>query len=128
MTEREDIDDSLQEEAMRIGCLKTREETVNQAQREFIERLEAEKLIAAFGTVDFDEGYDYKTERKRRARDQPDGSSGRGTPQAPDFLKKSSRQSGTWQRRPDLPESAAVFMLAYSPDSDVVCTEKFLHV
>ena len=67
MTEREDIDDSLQEEAMRIGCLKTREETVNQVQREFIERLEAEKLIAAFGTVDFDEGYDYKTERKRRA-------------------------------------------------------------
>ena len=67
MTEREDIDDSLQEEAMRIGCLKTREETVNQAQREFIERREAEKLIAAFGTVDFDEGYDYKTERKRRA-------------------------------------------------------------
>ena len=31
MTEREDIDDSLQEEAMRIGGLRTREETVNQA-------------------------------------------------------------------------------------------------
>ena len=67
MTEREDIDDTLLEKALRIGGLKTREETVNQALREFIERREAEKLIAAFGTVDFDEGYDYKTERKRRA-------------------------------------------------------------
>lgn len=66
MTEREDIDDTLLEKAMRIGVLKTREETVNQALREFIERREAEKLIAAFGTVDFDEGYDYKAERNRR--------------------------------------------------------------
>lgn len=39
---------------------------MNQALREFIERREAEKLIAAFGTVDFDEGYDYKAERNRR--------------------------------------------------------------
>nr|MBQ5525854.1 type II toxin-antitoxin system VapB family antitoxin [Succinivibrionaceae bacterium] len=73
MTEREDIDDTLLEKAMRIGGLKTREETVNQALREFIERREAEKLIAAFGTVDFDEGYDYKAERNRRVLDQPDG-------------------------------------------------------
>ena len=66
MTEREDIDDTLLEKDLRIGGLKTREETVNQALREFIERREAEKLIAAFGTVDFDEGYDYKAERNRR--------------------------------------------------------------
>lgn len=46
MTEREDIDDTLLEKALRIGGLKTREETVNQALREFIERREAEKLIA----------------------------------------------------------------------------------
>jgi len=51
---------------MRLGGLKTREETVTQARREFIERRDAEKLIAAFGTADFDEGYDYKAERKRR--------------------------------------------------------------
>ena len=66
MTEREDIAHTLLEKALRIGGLKTREETVNQALREFIERREAEKLIAAFGTVDFDEGYDYKAERNRR--------------------------------------------------------------
>ena len=45
---------------MRIGVLKAREEDVNQALREVMERREAKKLIAAFGTVDFDEGYDYK--------------------------------------------------------------------
>ena len=33
MTEREDIDDTLLEKALRIGGLKTREETVNQALR-----------------------------------------------------------------------------------------------
>jgi len=59
------LDVNLLNQAVQIGGLKTQSETVTLALREFIKRRETERLIAAFGTVDFDESYDYKTERKR---------------------------------------------------------------
>ena len=59
------LDDKLLEKAVQIGGLKTKKDTVTQALKEFIERREAEKLIATFGTVDFDDDYDYKAERNR---------------------------------------------------------------
>jgi hypothetical protein len=37
------------------------------ALKEFIQRRKVESLIDAFGTVDFDETYDYKAERNRHA-------------------------------------------------------------
>ena len=57
------LDDKLLEKAVMVGGLKTKKDTVNLALKEFIQRREAEKLIAAFGTFDFDEDYDYKKER-----------------------------------------------------------------
>lgn len=57
------LDDKLLEQAVSIGGLKTKKDTVTLALKEFIQRREAEKLIAAFGTVDFDPDYDYKSER-----------------------------------------------------------------
>jgi len=48
------LDDKLLEQAVMLGGLKTKKDTVNLALKEFIQRREAEKLIAAFGTVDFD--------------------------------------------------------------------------
>lgn len=62
------LDDRLLEQAVRLGGLKTKKDTVTLALKEFIQRREAEKLIAAFGTVDFDETYDYKSERNRHAK------------------------------------------------------------
>jgi hypothetical protein len=47
-------EDSLIEEARRIGHHKTKKEAV---------RLE---ILASFGTVDFDPKYDYKSERQRK--------------------------------------------------------------
>lgn len=48
-----------------VGGLKTKKDTVTIALKEFIQRRETEQLIAAFGTIDFDERYDYKAERNR---------------------------------------------------------------
>ena len=59
------LDDRLLNQAVAIGGLKTKKDTVTLALKEFIQRREAEQLIAAFGTIDFDECYDYKAERNR---------------------------------------------------------------
>ena len=59
------LDTNLLDQAVQIGGLKTHKDTVTVALKEFIQRREAEKLIDAFGTVNFDETYDYKTERNR---------------------------------------------------------------
>jgi len=59
------IDGNLLSQAVQIGGLKTSNDTVTLALKEFIERREIENLIDAFGTVDFDESYNYKAERNR---------------------------------------------------------------
>ncbi|MDY6305719.1 MAG: type II toxin-antitoxin system VapB family antitoxin [Oribacterium sp.] len=59
------LDDSLLDEAVKVGGLKTKKATVTKALQEFIQRRQVNKLIDAFGTFDFDPDYDYKTGRKR---------------------------------------------------------------
>lgn len=60
------IDQKLLEEAQSIGKKKTKWETVNEALREYIQRRKQNDILDAFGTVDFDPQYDYKSDRKRR--------------------------------------------------------------
>ncbi len=60
------IDDKLLENARRIGGLKTKKETVTLALKEFIQKREQKKIIDIFGSVDYDEEYDYKKERNRK--------------------------------------------------------------
>jgi Arc/MetJ family transcription regulator len=62
------LDDRLIEEARRAGGHKTKKEAVNAALDEYVRRRKQVKLLDAFGTVDFDATYDYKTERNRRGR------------------------------------------------------------
>ena len=59
------IDDKLLNQAVVVGGLKTKKDTVTLALKEFIQRREVEQVITAFGTVDFDDSYDYKAERNR---------------------------------------------------------------
>ena len=59
------LDDKLLNQAVVVGGLKTKKDTVTLALKEFIQRREAEQVIAAFGTVDIDDSYDYKAERNR---------------------------------------------------------------
>jgi hypothetical protein len=59
-----DLNEKLVAKAMRLGKIKTKKDAVNQALQEFVERREQLKVIDLFGTVDFDDSYDYKEQRK----------------------------------------------------------------
>lgn len=59
------IDPELLNRALAIGGEKTKRATVNKALREFVARRERKGLVDLFGTLDWDEGYDYKSERSR---------------------------------------------------------------
>jgi Bacterial antitoxin of type II TA system, VapB len=61
-----DLDPALVEEAVAIGGLRTKKETVTEALREFIARRHQAKITSLFGTVDYDPKYDYKKQRRRR--------------------------------------------------------------
>lgn len=59
------IDDGLIIQAQKIGYHKTKKETVTVALKEYIAHKEQIKTINFFGKIDFDNDYDYKSERKR---------------------------------------------------------------
>jgi Arc/MetJ family transcription regulator len=61
------IDDQLLSEALEVGGLRTKRETVNAALREFIQRRRLLESVAGFGTIDFDPSYDYKAARRASA-------------------------------------------------------------
>jgi Arc/MetJ family transcription regulator len=60
------IDDHLLEQALTVGGYRTKRETVNEALREFIQRRKRLELLKLVGTVEYDERYDYKQERRAR--------------------------------------------------------------
>ncbi len=60
------IDESLLDEALRLGEQRTKRATVNEALAEYIQRRKRLKAVEAFGTIEFRKGYDYKGARKRR--------------------------------------------------------------
>jgi Arc/MetJ family transcription regulator len=60
------IDDALLERAKRLGHHRTKREAVNVALREYVRNKELAKVVEAFGTIDFDPGWDPKAERRRR--------------------------------------------------------------
>jgi Arc/MetJ family transcription regulator len=60
------IDDRLLNKALKIGGQRTKKATVTEALEEYIRRREQMRVVQAFGTIDFDPAYDYKTQRKRR--------------------------------------------------------------
>ncbi|MBI5648595.1 MAG: type II toxin-antitoxin system VapB family antitoxin [Ignavibacteriae bacterium] len=61
-----DIDDALIEEARRLGKHKSKREAVTQALREYTARLRQADVVTLFGSVTFDETYDYKVQRRVR--------------------------------------------------------------
>jgi Arc/MetJ family transcription regulator len=60
------IDDTLLDEALRIGGFRTKRETVNRALEEFVRHQKRLKALEAFGTIGFDPAWDYKAARRRR--------------------------------------------------------------
>ena len=59
------IDDSLLDEARRIGGKRSKRETVNEALREYVQRRKQRQILDLFGTLHWDRGYTYKKDRER---------------------------------------------------------------
>lgn len=59
------IDPELLNRALEVGGERTKRATVNKALREFVARREQRRLVELFGTLDWDDDYDYKSERNR---------------------------------------------------------------
>ena len=60
------IDDQLITEAKKLGRHRTKKDAVNAALDEYIRRRKQQKIVSLFGTIDYDESYDYKHKRKRK--------------------------------------------------------------
>jgi len=59
------IDDSLIEEAKTVGRHKTKKAAVTVALQEYIQRHKQSEIIKLFGNIDYDEGYNYKAQRRK---------------------------------------------------------------
>jgi Arc/MetJ family transcription regulator len=60
------LDDSLLNQAMKIGHVRTKRETVTIALKEFIERRRQKKILDLEGTIAFRKDWDYKEDRRAR--------------------------------------------------------------
>lgn len=58
------IDTVLLEEALVVGGLNTKKDTVNQALMEFVQRRKQRELVGLFGKLPADKDYNYKKGRK----------------------------------------------------------------
>ena len=59
------IDPELIERALSVSGEKTKKAAVTAALQEFIARREQRRLLELFGKLEWDPGYDYKSERSR---------------------------------------------------------------
>jgi Arc/MetJ family transcription regulator len=62
------IDPQLLKDALAVSGVRTKKEAVTMALREFIARRAQAKVVDAFGTLDWDDSYDYKEDRRSRDR------------------------------------------------------------
>lgn len=58
------LDDKLIQEAQEIGNQKTKKAVVTEALQEYIQRRKQLEILELFGTLDYEESYDYKSQRK----------------------------------------------------------------
>lgn len=59
------IDDSLIDEAKRLGHHKSKKEAVNCALQDYVQKFKQLQIIKQFHEFDFDEAFDYKAGRSR---------------------------------------------------------------
>ena len=60
------IDDRLLDQALWVGKLRTKKDTVTRALEEFIQRRQQRKVLRALGTFEFRKDWDYKRGRLGR--------------------------------------------------------------
>jgi len=59
------IDPKLIERALELSGERTKKAAVTKALEEYIARREQKQVVALFGTLDWDDSFDYKSERSR---------------------------------------------------------------
>lgn len=59
------INEKLLSEAQKIGMHKTKKATVNEALKEYIQRRKQSEITEIFGTIDYENNYNYKKLRPR---------------------------------------------------------------
>ncbi len=57
------ISETLLQEALALDGQETLDTLIETALREYIQRRKRLKILELFGTIDYDEGYDYKQQR-----------------------------------------------------------------
>lgn len=59
------LDPKLIERALALSGERTKKAAVTKALEEYIARREQKQVVALFGTLDWDDSFDYKSERSR---------------------------------------------------------------
>jgi Arc/MetJ family transcription regulator len=60
------IDDRLITEAQKLGRHRTKKDAVTAALDEYIQRRKQQDILQLFGTIEYENNYDYKKERTRK--------------------------------------------------------------
>ncbi|MCT7955397.1 type II toxin-antitoxin system VapB family antitoxin [Laspinema palackyanum] len=58
-----EIDQQLIAEALALSNFSTENQLIEDALREYIQRRQQQKILELFGTIDYEESYDYKQQR-----------------------------------------------------------------
>ncbi len=61
-----EIDPDLIRQALLLGGKRTKREVIEEALQEYVSRREQQQIMSLFGTIDYDDDYDYKKQRARR--------------------------------------------------------------
>lgn len=60
------IDEALIQEALALSNQQNERDVVEQALREYVQRRQQMKILDLFGTVDYDDDYNYKQQRQKQ--------------------------------------------------------------
>ncbi|MFN6501051.1 MAG: type II toxin-antitoxin system VapB family antitoxin [Nostoc sp. DedQUE01] len=66
MTTNLEIDENLIQEALELGGNLTKRAVVEEALREYVQRRKQLKILELFGTIEYEDDYDYKQQRQTR--------------------------------------------------------------
>ncbi|WP_414518133.1 type II toxin-antitoxin system VapB family antitoxin [Nostoc sp. PCC 9305] len=61
-----EIDENLIKEALELGSHPTKDAVVEETLREYVQRRKRLKILELFGTIEYDDDYDYKQQRQSR--------------------------------------------------------------
>ena len=61
-----EIDKKLMDEALKLGNQKTKRAVVEEALKEYVQRRKQREIIKLFGSIEYEDSYDYKEQRKKK--------------------------------------------------------------